>query len=180
MTSPRWLVLSLCVAVAACSNDDDDACTTSNEVDDGPIVSTTQALSPSEQRAVARALDGLFDSLPRDVQARTWSEAPRSDVHALVRDFVETVLIDADHEAASRFVGAAEARSLTAAGAPARYTGLRRLVVAGDLVLARSEGERAGAARELYDLFRVSDGRVVERWSAERESASGGAVERLF
>jgi hypothetical protein len=46
-------------------------------------------------------------------------------------------------------------------------------------VLARSEGERSGDAREFYDLFRVSEGRVIERWSAGRAS-SGGADERLF
>jgi hypothetical protein len=186
VTSPRWLVISLCAALAACSNDDadDDACSTSNVVDDEEVVSTTQALSPSEQRGVARVIDGLFGSLALDAAARTWAEAPRSDEHALVRDFVEAVLIDADLEATSRFVGAAapaaRAPSLAGVGGEVRYTALRRVVVAGDLVLARSEGERAGAAREFYDLFRLSDGRVVERWSAERASASSGAVERLF
>jgi hypothetical protein len=180
-------VLSLCAALAACSNDDgDDACATSNGVDDEEVASTTQALSPSDQRGVARTIDGLLDSPPPDAAARSWSEAPRSAEHALVRDFVETLLIDADVEVASRFVGTAEALSPAtrdrpaAVGGEARYTALRRLVVADDLVLARSEGERAGATRELYDLFRVSEGRVIERWSAERAPSSGSAAERLF
>jgi hypothetical protein len=186
VTSPRWLAISLCAALAACSNDDaddDDACSTSNVVDDEEVVNTTQALSPSEQRGVARVLDSLFGSLALDAAARNWAEAPRSDGHALVRDFVEAVLIDTDLEATSRFVDAAapaaRAASLAGVGGEARYTALRRLLVAGDLVLARSEGERAGAAREFYDLFRLSDGRVVERWSAERASLSSD-VERLF
>jgi len=182
VTLHRWLVFSLSAALA-CSNDgDENACTPSNVVDDEEVVSTTQALSPSEQHGVAQVIDGLFAAAPRDAAARTWSEAPRSAAHALARDFVETVLIDAALEAtSSRFVVTAGARSAmaravpAAAGEEARYTALRRLVVAGDLVLARSEGERAGAVRELYDLFRVSDGRVVERWSAER-----AAGERLF
>lgn len=180
-------MLSLCAALAACSNDDgDDACSPSNLVDDGEVASTTLALSPSERRGVARTIDGLPGSPPPDAAARSWSEAPRSAEHALVRDYVETLLIDVDVEVASRFIGTAEALSPTArdraalAGGEARYTSLRRVVVAGDLVLARSEGERAGAAREFHDLFRVSEGRVIERWSAERASTSGTADERLF
>lgn len=101
---------------------------------------------------------------------------------ALVRAFVETVLIDAQHDHLEEFVGednfaehnpylADGLTSLRAAlaatedGAPQIvYRKLHRVLAEGNFVLAVSEGERAGAHTAYYDLFRVENGKLVEHW----------------
>lgn len=170
----RWLVFSLLgFSVVACSSDDGEACSPTNEVDDTEVASAAQALSPADQRAIARAVASLSGA-PRELAARTWSEARGSSEGALVRDFVESAWIDRDPEVASRLVADAAIavdRDAIASDRGASYVALRRVVVSGDLVLALSEGVRDGQPRQLQDLFRVAGGRVVQRWSGQAPSA---------
>lgn len=171
-------MFSFCVAaLGACSsNGDDGACSPTNIVDDTETASATQPLSASEQQAVAELIDVVLQQ-PRlaEVARSSWSDAPHSSGHALARDFVERVLIDNDSAAADTAIPDA-ARTED----PVHYTALRRVAVAGDLVLARSEGERDGSPRQLYDLFRVSEGRIVERWSADRPRLPAAGDTRTF
>lgn len=96
---------------------------------------------------------------------------------ALVRDFVETALVDNDAEAGQAFLGAdlaqegrahASLKSLlqaaSADGSGLRYQRVRSVTADGDLVLTQSDGELDGRAHVFYDLFRVDGGYVVEHW----------------
>lgn len=199
MASHRWLVLALSGILAACSGDDDnDACTPSNVIDDEEdVVNTTQALSASEQQALARTVEALGAATRAEAAARFWSEAPGNAERALVRDFVEAAWIDRDLDVVSRLAadpsvlhaGGQRSAATTVSGdrssgwaaggaepleAQPSYKALRRVIAGGDLVLAVSEGERDGAPYEFLDLLRVASGRIVERWSSARPS-SGSA-----
>lgn len=44
------------------------------------------------------------------------------------------------------------------------YEKLHRVLAQGDFVLSVSEGRRDGAHTAFYDLFRLSDGKIVEHW----------------
>jgi len=175
MALHHWLVFSLGGLLVACSgSDDEEACAPANVVDDDEIVSASQALSPGQQVAVVRAIASLDGAPQSEAAARVWSEAPGSPERALVRDLVETAWIDRDLDVAARLVADASLLASpdrqAAAHAEATHTALRWVVVGGDLVLALSDGERAGVPYQYRDLFRVADGRVVERWSGQRPS----------
>ena len=134
----RWLVVSLLgFSAVACSGDDGEACSPANEVDDTDVASAAQALSPGDQRAIARAVTRLSGA-PGELAARAWSEAKGSSEGALVRDFVESAWIDRDPEVASRLVAdaaiAVDRGAIIANERGASYTALRRVVVSGDLV----------------------------------------------
>ena len=101
---------------------------------------------------------------------------------ALVRDFVETVLIAGRFEQLSEFVdeeayvehnsrltdGGASLRSALAAGDNTQrhlqYQRLHRVLAQGSFVLSVSEGTLAGNHSAFYDLFRIAGGKVVEHW----------------
>lgn len=104
---------------------------------------------------------------------------------ALVRDFVQQVLIERELDLLRRFVspdfvdhcpnGAdgldALRASLTAANdADAQADGgathhkLHRVLADGAFVLAVCEGVQGASRMALYELFRVADDRIVERW----------------
>ncbi|WP_240931737.1 nuclear transport factor 2 family protein [Parasedimentitalea denitrificans] len=101
---------------------------------------------------------------------------------ALVRDFVETVLIAGRFEQLGDFVdeeayvehnprltdGGASLRSALAAGDNTQrhihYQRLHRVLAQGSFVLSVSEGTLGGNHSAFYDLFRIADGKVVEHW----------------
>jgi predicted SnoaL-like aldol condensation-catalyzing enzyme len=99
---------------------------------------------------------------------------------ALVRNFVEAVLIDGHHEQLEQFIDSERFTqhnpelhdgmpSLRAAlEAPLdgafRYERLHRVLADGNFVLAVSEGSKGGHHCAFYDLFRVAQGRLAEHW----------------
>jgi predicted SnoaL-like aldol condensation-catalyzing enzyme len=107
---------------------------------------------------------------------------------ALVRDFVEQVLVGADLDRLAEFMAddliqhnpalvdgrdaVAAALQQTHQGRPViEYTQLHRVLAEGSFVLAVSEGRRRGAPAALYDLFRVEGGVLVEHWDTVEEIA---------
>ena len=98
---------------------------------------------------------------------------------ALVTSFVEAVLIGRELDRASDYVEDLYIQhnpdledglpSLRAALSPPHgdtivYERLHRVLAEGNFVLAVSEGARDGKHTAFYDLFRVSDGKLVEHW----------------
>ena len=102
---------------------------------------------------------------------------------ALVRRFVEEVLVERRLEALARYVDAEGelaqhdprlvdgVSSLRAAleavgddGPSIRYERLHRVLAEGNFVLAVSEGSREGVHSAFYDLYRVAAGKLVEHW----------------
>ena len=110
------------------------------------------------------------------------------DNRARVRAFVEEVLIGRAFDRIAEFVrvdliehkphltdGVSALRTALdvpegAAGA-VRYDRLHRVLAEGNFVLAVSEGEKDGNHAALYDLFRLSDGRIVEHWDTVEKVA---------
>jgi predicted SnoaL-like aldol condensation-catalyzing enzyme len=108
------------------------------------------------------------------------------DASTLVRNFVDTVLVKGDRAAAGRFLGNTYAQhgSAPSAGAAApaplrypvlpdepsgtrlTYQSVQRVVTSGQLVMVESAGLVAGIPSSFNDLFRVENGRIVERWHA--------------
>lgn len=58
---------------------------------------------------------------------------------------------------------------LTAQNNMFRYTKVHRILGEGNFVLTQSEGEWNGKPQAFYDLFRVSDGKIVEHWDIIQE-----------
>ncbi len=108
---------------------------------------------------------------------------------ALVRSFVETVLVDGQFDRLTDFVseetytehnphmgdGVANLRSALEAQDNGRrrvdYHRLHRVLAEGDFVLSVSEGEHAGVHSSFYDLFRIAGGKVVEHWDTTEKIA---------
>ena len=104
----------------------------------------------------------------------------------LVRAFTETVLIARQLDQAEAYFGdteliqhnphgkdgaAAFREALEApsnagpnAGHAIKFDRLHRVLAQGNFVLAVSEGVRDGVHSAFYDLYRISDGRIVEHW----------------
>lgn len=100
----------------------------------------------------------------------------------LVRDLVETVLVNGRFDQLPRFFEgdryeqhnpqvkdglsglAAFVKSIQEAGISFRYHRLHRLVGEGNFVAVQSEGELGGKPTAFYDLFRVENGKIVEHW----------------
>jgi predicted SnoaL-like aldol condensation-catalyzing enzyme len=99
-----------------------------------------------------------------------------------VRDFVESVLVRREIEELGRYFNgpgfiqhnpqsdagvAALHTALNArngSGFMIEYTRLHRVLAEGNFVLAVSEGSLNGVHSSLYDLYRVSEGKLVEHW----------------
>jgi predicted SnoaL-like aldol condensation-catalyzing enzyme len=101
---------------------------------------------------------------------------------ALVRRFVESVLVAGQLEQISEFVdernyvehnphladGIATLGEALAAGEGGQrrinYQQAHRVLAEGSFVLCVSEGTKGGAHAAFYDLFRVANGKIVEHW----------------
>jgi predicted SnoaL-like aldol condensation-catalyzing enzyme len=108
---------------------------------------------------------------------------------ALVRSFIETVVINAKHDRLADFISEeayTEHNPRNADGLIALRSALEeiqtghrvinsqrlhRVVAEGNFVLCVSEGELAGKHSAFYDLFRISDGKVVEHWDTTEKIA---------
>jgi predicted SnoaL-like aldol condensation-catalyzing enzyme len=101
----------------------------------------------------------------------------------LVREYVDVVLIGGHIQKLSHFICAGSytehnpsladgVTSLMAAltvkslgdGRSIQYTKLHKLLADGNFVLSACEGLRDGAQISFYDLYRLSDGKIVEHW----------------
>ena len=125
-------------------------------------------------------VDGSTESADHDLT---------EDNRALVRSFVETVLIGGQLAQLAAFVDenaftehnprledsvAALRRELerTEDGRPViDYQTLHRVLAEGDFVLSVSEGQVGGRHSALYDLFRVAGGQIVEHWDTTEKIA---------
>ena len=101
---------------------------------------------------------------------------------ALVKDFVETVLIEQKYDQMPRFFdgdryiqhntqvpdglsGLGNAlKALAEQGIYMVYTKNHKILGEGNFVLAMSEGSFGGQPMVFYDLFRVQDGKIAEHW----------------
>lgn len=121
---------------------------------------------------------------PTEVADRELTELNR----ALVRSFVETVLVEQRLDKLTDFVDAdyAEHNPHLADGLSALrsaleqsdngrrhidYQRVHRVLAEGNFVLCVSEGELGGAHSAFYDLFRVADGILVEHWDTTEKIA---------
>lgn len=104
------------------------------------------------------------------------------DNKALVRDFVDTVLINGAFDQLNRFIDgnnylqhnsdiadgqdglAAGFAALADAGTVISITKLHAIYGEGNFVLALSEGDISGTPTAFYDLFRVENGKLAEHW----------------
>ena len=102
---------------------------------------------------------------------------------ALVRGFLDEVLVAGRHEALGVYVGeeyvehgtrgrdGIEAlRSLvTDPDRPVRYEAIHLVIGSGSLVAALAQASIAGMATAVIDLFRVDSGHIVEHWEVSEE-----------
>jgi predicted SnoaL-like aldol condensation-catalyzing enzyme len=108
---------------------------------------------------------------------------------ALVRSFVEDVLIDGRLDKLSEFVnedgfaehnprledGVTFLRSALETedegGERVDYQRIHRVLAEGSFVLSVSEGNRSSVHTAFYDLFRLENGKIVEHWDTTEEIA---------
>lgn len=106
---------------------------------------------------------------------------------ALVRSFVETVLIEGKLNRLTDFIddyaehnprladGATMLRSALEAGSEGgrhiNYQRIHRVLAEGNFVLCVSEGQNGGVHCAFYDLFRLDKGKIVEHWDTTEKIA---------
>ena len=101
---------------------------------------------------------------------------------AIVRSFVNDVLVESRFEKLEQFIGSepftqhnprvpdglsalrSELQRTSDEGVSIKYDRLHRLLAEGSFVLAVSEGSIDGIHSSFYDLFRLSEGKLVEHW----------------
>ena len=102
-----------------------------------------------------------------------------------IRDFVQTVLIAGQSERLGEWItpasftehnphlsgDAAELAAHLSDDGPVTYQRLHRILSEGDFVLTVCEGTRDGIHSAFYDLFRLSEGRIVEHWDTTEKVA---------
>lgn len=141
--------------------------------------------------------DNIQERQPPNRSGRSMVDGPceAKDHHhteanrALVREFIETVLIAGNLGRLTTFIDAAnyaehnphlsddvaELRARLAASTDGQpgvaYQHLHRVLAEGDFVLSVSEGQSAGVHSSFYDLFRISDGKIVEHWDTTEKIA---------
>lgn len=99
----------------------------------------------------------------------------------VVRDFAEKILVGRQHDLIETYVSPnliqhspeiadgisayrAELETMANQELRLRYERVHRVLAEGNFVLCMSEGRRNGIHSSFYDLFRLSDGRIMEHW----------------
>jgi predicted SnoaL-like aldol condensation-catalyzing enzyme len=107
------------------------------------------------------------------------------DNRALVRSFVETVLVDNQIERITDFVnadqyaehnpgggdGVAALKAALQGDSQIDYQRIHRVLAEGNFVLCVSEGQSKGTHCAFYDLFRVDADKIVEHWDTTEKIA---------
>ncbi|MEO1249562.1 MAG: nuclear transport factor 2 family protein [Pseudomonadota bacterium] len=137
-----------------------------------------------ERKGPNRSGHGMVDG-PTEATDYGQTESNR----ALVRSFVETVLVGGDVDRLDEFVsaegfvehnprsadGVETLRSLLAEESNGQrrlnYQHLHRVLAEGSFVLGVSEGAFDGVHSAFYDLFRLADGKIVEHWDTTEKVA---------
>lgn len=138
---------------------------------------------------VAEHWDALAPRVAVTVSGRSQTDGPTepgdTDVtevnRALVTEFAQKILVGGDRSLLSDYIStetchqhspevgdgldgfAAAAAQWAEQGKDRLYKKVHKVIAEGDFVLVQSEGE-FGVPVALYDLFRVTDGRIVEHW----------------
>lgn len=150
-----------------------------------------------EDDLIVEHWDNLQEVAPANPSGRTQFDGATqiSDLEhtqtnkAIVADFVQTILINGDLSKISQFIDAADADyvqhnpgvadGLSGLGAalaelakqrvPMTFSKNHRILGEGNFVLAVSEGQFLGKHVAFYDLFRLSNGKIVEHWDTIEE-----------
>lgn len=145
-----------------------------------------------EEGLIVEHWDNLQEIAPPNPSGRTQFDGTTEVVDldkidtnkALVRDFVETILMGGKMEEMGRFIdpddgdylqhnpGVADGlaglgaalSALADQGMPMVYTQNHKVLGQGNFVLTISEGEFMKQHVAFYDLFRVANGKIVEHW----------------
>jgi predicted SnoaL-like aldol condensation-catalyzing enzyme len=108
------------------------------------------------------------------------AEGAGAQNRAQVLAFIQKVLVDGEHAAATQMLSASfiEHRSSSASGPSAlvdyltkdaiRYTKVHHVIADGNYVFTLSEGKLGSAGYGFYDLFRLEAGTIVEHWDSRR------------
>lgn len=148
-------------------------------VEDGKIAEHWDNLAPiaPPNPSGRTQVDGLAGIIDRDKTAAN---------KALVKEFVETVLVEGDFGVIGKFIGATylqhnpqvgdglEALSaffadLAEKGIAVKYDRVHMVLGEGNFVVVASEGTIGGTPTAFYDMWRVENGRVVEHWDVISE-----------
>lgn len=144
-----------------------------------------------EDGLIVEHWDNLIEVQPANLSGRTQTDGPtevvdldKTDANkALVRSFVETVLVGGDASDLTAFINPEQyhqhnpaiADGLVGLGAALKdfeenglvlkYDTLHKVLGEGNFVLTMSEGKFGkGEHTAFYDLFRLENGRIVEHW----------------
>lgn len=154
----------------------------------GPLV-VFDVMRVVEGRIVAHH-DAAAAMAPPNPSGRTQVDGPvavgdpglTDTSRALVRDFVESILIGARYDELPRFIAGddyaqhnsqiadglsglgAALDALAAQGLAMVYTTLHQVVAQGHFVFTRSTGRLGDTPMAYFDLFRVDHGKIVEHW----------------
>ena len=104
---------------------------------------------------------------------------------AVVRSFVETVLVEGQIERITEFVhecdyaehnpglgdGVTALKTALQGDGQIDYNQVHRVLAEGNFVLSLSEGRSKGMHSAFYDLFRIEGGKIVEHWDTTEKIA---------
>ena len=145
-----------------------------------------------EDGRIVEHWDNLTEKTPPNPSGRTQLDGPvkvtdiarTEENKALVAEFVDSILIKGQFSELTRFIEPgkdnylqhnstiadglsgldAAIKAMAAQGISMSYSKSHKILGEGNFVLAISEGEFAGQHVAFYDLFRVSQGKIVEHW----------------
>lgn len=124
---------------------------------DGPTEATDPALTESNRALVktfvqTALVEGNLDRLPEYIDANAYTEHnPQlgDDLQAL------RTHLEAEHNGSRHIL----------------YQRIHRVLAEGNFVLCVSEGSHEGALSAFYDLFRLTEGKIVEHWDTREKIA---------
>jgi predicted SnoaL-like aldol condensation-catalyzing enzyme len=132
-------------------------------IQDGTIAEHWDCLQEDDDDTATSFLTAAPAAAPGD------SNASRT----LVESFVNQVLIAGNLQRFGDYAmqepSLASLRDACAPTGSRKYERLHRLVADGELVLTQAQGTSGGRPHALYDLFRVSGGKLVAHWGVTQE-----------